>query len=144
MILFIFFARVIDMSLATMRMILVFRGRRLEGAALGFIEVTVYITALSRIVGSINNISNLIAYSSGFAAGTLVGGYIEEKLALGLLTVHVFPFPKFRRSVASARYCSHTSSPRMVESTFLRSAGPCWANWSARPCRKNEALVKVS
>lgn len=99
MILFIFFARVVDMSLSTMRMILVFRGRRLEGAALGFIEVTIYITALSRIVGSIDNLANLLAYSSGFAAGTLVGGYIEEKLALGLLTVHVFPFPKYHHQM---------------------------------------------
>ncbi len=96
LILFIFFARVIDMSLSTMRMILVFRGRRLEGAALGFIEVTVYITALSKIVGSIDNLANLMAYSSGFAAGTLVGGWIEEKLALGLLTVHIFPLPKYQ------------------------------------------------
>lgn len=94
MIAFIFFARVVDMSLATMRMILIFRGRRIEGAALGFIEVSIYITALSKIVGSINNLGNLLAYSSGFAAGTLVGSLIEEKLALGLLTVHVFPFPK--------------------------------------------------
>lgn len=99
LILFIFFARVIDMSLATMRMILVFRGRRLEGAALGFIEVTVYITALSKIVGSIDNLANLMAYSSGFAAGTLVGSFIEEKLALGLLTVHVFPFPKHEQQM---------------------------------------------
>lgn len=86
---FIFFARVCDVSLATVRTLMVVRGNRLQAAIIGFFEVIIYITALNEVVGKLNNPFNLLVYAVGFATGNYVGSLIEEKLALGLTTVQV-------------------------------------------------------
>lgn len=87
--LFIFSARICDVSLATVRMLMVMRGQRLYAALIGFFEVIVYIVALGKIFANLNNPLNLIFYAAGFATGTVVGSLIEEKLAVGTLTVQV-------------------------------------------------------
>lgn len=87
--LFIFCARICDVSLATMRMLMVVRGQRLYAAFIGFFEVIIYIVALNKIFSNLNNPINLIVYAAGFATGNFVGSLIEEKLAVGTLTVQV-------------------------------------------------------
>lgn len=85
----IFFSRVIDVSCATLRMLLLVRGKRLQAATIGFFEVIIYVIALSYIVERLSDPFSLIIYGLGFATGNLVGSYIEEKMALGYLTVQV-------------------------------------------------------
>lgn len=87
--LLIFCARVTDVSMSTIRMILTIRGKRKQAAAIGFFEVIIYVSALGMIVKNLNSWVNLVAYGSGFACGVLLGSKIEEKLALGYVTVQV-------------------------------------------------------
>ncbi len=87
--LFIFFARVVDMSLATTRTLMLVRGKGLIAACIGFFEVIIYITALNKVVGGLDNPANLLAYALGYATGNFVGSFIEDKLALGLTTVQI-------------------------------------------------------
>lgn len=87
--LFIFFARVTDVSLATMRMLMVVQGRKLLASLIGFFEVSIYVTALSKVVGNLDNPLNLLSYALGFACGTFLGITIENKIALGSLAVHI-------------------------------------------------------
>lgn len=87
--LFIFGARVVDVSLATVRMLMIVRGRRLEAAFIGFFEVMVYIWALGRVVSQLSNPVNLIVYALGFATGNYVGSLLEERLAMGYVTLQV-------------------------------------------------------
>ena len=86
---FIFLARILDVSLQTVRMILVVRGERLKAAMIGFFEVIVYVVALNVIFDNLNNIGNLMAYAFGFASGNYVGGIVEEKLAIGVQFVQI-------------------------------------------------------
>jgi uncharacterized protein YebE (UPF0316 family) len=88
---FIFFSRVIDVSMATMRMLLIVKGKRLQVAVIGFFEVIIYIVALGRVVNSLDKPINLLVYALGFAAGNYVGIYLEEKLALGYIGVQIIP-----------------------------------------------------
>ncbi len=81
--LFIFFARIIDVSLGTIRMILVIRGDRLPAAIIGFFEILVYTVALGMVVGALNDPVKLIVFCTGFALGVFIGALIEERLALG-------------------------------------------------------------
>jgi uncharacterized protein YebE (UPF0316 family) len=81
---FIFIARICDVSLQTLRMILMVRGERLKAACIGFFEVIIYVIALNIIFDNLNNIGNLLAYAFGFATGNFVGGFVEEKLAIGI------------------------------------------------------------
>jgi uncharacterized protein YebE (UPF0316 family) len=87
---FIFIARIMDVSLGTVRIISLSRGRRILAPFLGFFEVFIWIVAISQIVRNLNNIACYIAYASGFAAGNYIGLLIEEKLAIGMLAVRIF------------------------------------------------------
>lgn len=86
---FIFFARVLDMSLATTRTLLVVKGRKLEAASIGFVEAIVYVLALQKVFQTLDNPISLVIYGLGFSVGNIVGIYIEEKMAMGFLTVQV-------------------------------------------------------
>lgn len=92
--LFIFFAKVIDVSIGSMRLIILTRGRKYLAAALGFVEAIVYIFALGFVVARLDNPLNIIMYGLGFAAGNIVGSYIEERMAMGVLTVQVISLCK--------------------------------------------------
>ncbi len=87
----IFFLRIIDVSLGTIRIIMIFRGKKAHAAFIGFVEITIFIVALGTVVTNLDNLWNILAYSGGFAGGTLLGSYIEEKLALGFMTVQLIP-----------------------------------------------------
>lgn len=87
--LFIFCARVGDVSLGTIRMLMTLRGQRVQSAIIGFFEVLIFITALGQVMSHLDNYANMIAYALGFATGTLTGALLEEKLALGFVTVQV-------------------------------------------------------
>lgn len=84
-----FLLRIIDVSLGTIRTIMVVRGKRAFAPVIGFVEVTIWVVAVSQVITSIDNIWKVLAYSGGFAAGTLVGMWLEERLALGDVAVYV-------------------------------------------------------
>ncbi len=79
--LLIFYLRLVDVSLGTVRLIMIGRGRRKIAPLLGFVEVTIWVVAISQVITNLDNIFNILGYSGGFAAGTLVGMWIEDKLA---------------------------------------------------------------
>jgi uncharacterized protein YebE (UPF0316 family) len=87
----VFLARIFDVTLGTIRTILVVRGRRGWAAAAGFVEVLIYITALGWVMSSLDDPLKLVAYALGFASGTYVGMFVEEKLAIGTLSVQIIP-----------------------------------------------------
>jgi uncharacterized protein YebE (UPF0316 family) len=87
--LLIFLARLIDVSLGTLRIIFLSRGRKYLAPLLGFVEVLIWITVVSQVVGGAQNMVAYLAYAAGFAVGNYVGMLIEEKLAIGTLVVRV-------------------------------------------------------
>jgi uncharacterized protein YebE (UPF0316 family) len=99
----VFCARVLDVTLGTMRIIYVSRGKRNLAPILGFIEVFIWIAMVSQIVHSANNIIAYLAYAAGFAAGNYVGMLIEDRLALGTLIIRVFVPAQASELVANLR-----------------------------------------
>jgi uncharacterized protein YebE (UPF0316 family) len=85
----IFCARIADVSLGTVRTIAVVKGRILIASLLGFVEVLIWVIAVSNVVNSLTHPLNLIAWAAGFAVGNAVGIAIERKLALGDLVMRV-------------------------------------------------------
>ncbi|HOQ75699.1 MAG TPA: DUF2179 domain-containing protein [Thermoclostridium sp.] len=86
----IILARMIDVTLGTLRIIFVSRGSRLAAPILGFFEVLIWIVAISQIMQNLNNPLCYIAYALGFAIGNYLGIMVEEKLAIGLLVIRIF------------------------------------------------------
>ncbi len=87
--LLIFIARMSDVSLGTMRHILVARGMKKIVPFLGFLEVLIWLFAISQTMKHLDNIACYIGFASGFAMGTYVGMRIEEKLALGMQILRI-------------------------------------------------------
>lgn len=87
--LLIFFARVMDVSINTLRIMFVLNGKKKIAPILGFFEAMIWLLAIGQIFQNINNPMSYIAYAGGFAMGTFVGMTIEERLALGRVLVRV-------------------------------------------------------
>jgi uncharacterized protein YebE (UPF0316 family) len=85
----LFCLRLTDVTLGTLRILMTVRGQKLFAALIGFVEVTIFVVAISQVVRNANNFWNVIGYSGGFAAGTLVGMTIEERLALGYTVIRI-------------------------------------------------------
>lgn len=79
----IFALRVSDMSMDTVRVLFVMRGRKPLAWVLGFCQSIIYIAAISSVLTHLGNPLNIIGYGMGFATGNVVGMFIEERLALG-------------------------------------------------------------
>ena len=87
--LLIFVARILDVSIGTVRIIFVTKGLKIPSLILGFFEVIVWLLALGQIMQNLTNPIYYLAYAGGFAMGNFVGIYIEEKVAMGTLAVQI-------------------------------------------------------
>jgi uncharacterized protein YebE (UPF0316 family) len=85
----IFFARILDVSIGTIRMIFVSKGLKKVAPVLGFFEVFIWIVAIGEIMNGVNHWFYYIFYAGGFAAGTYVGIVLEEKLSVGKTLVRI-------------------------------------------------------
>jgi uncharacterized protein YebE (UPF0316 family) len=86
----IFGLRIIDVSLATLRMLLIVRGQRVVAPLIGFFEVLIWLLAAGSAIRYLGSPLHAVGYAGGFAAGNAVGLWIEERLALGLARVQTF------------------------------------------------------
>ena len=105
--LFIVIARICDVSLSTLRVAYISRGRKYSAAGFGFFEVLIWITVVSRVLVGERHVLTYIAYAFGFACGTLVGMFIEERLAVGWALVRVItqkPVTEFMQKLSAAGY----------------------------------------
>ncbi|RJP19574.1 MAG: DUF2179 domain-containing protein [Candidatus Omnitrophota bacterium] len=85
----IFCARILDVSVGTLRIVFITRGMKLVAPVLGFIEVLIWVVVVSQVIKSVNSPLNYLAYASGYATGNYVGMYIESKLALGMIIIRI-------------------------------------------------------
>jgi uncharacterized protein YebE (UPF0316 family) len=87
--LLIFLARILDVSINTVRIIYVLGGRKLTSTLLGFFESFIWLMAIRQIFEHLDNWMCYVAYPAGFAAGIFVGMMIEEKIAYGKVIVRI-------------------------------------------------------
>ncbi len=85
----IFCARICDVSMGTTRMLFVMSGMRWQAALIGFFEVMIWALAVGGVIKYLDNPIALVAYGGGFATGTLVGMWVENRIGVGYRTVRV-------------------------------------------------------
>lgn len=88
--LIIFFLRLADQSLGTMRTLLVSKNKPIYAALIGLVESAIWIIAISKVINNIVDPWLIGSYAAGFAAGTIVGSYIERIVGVGNIVVRVF------------------------------------------------------
>ena len=76
-------ARIVDVTLDTIRTVAIVQGRRMFSASLGFFQAVVYISAIAKVLLNIDHPIYVLAYGLGFASGTFLGITIETRLAFG-------------------------------------------------------------
>jgi uncharacterized protein YebE (UPF0316 family) len=88
--LIIFTLRLADQSLGTMRALLVSKNKPIYAAVIGLVESAIWIVAISQVIKDIDDPILIGAYATGFAAGTILGTYIERIVGVGNIVVRVF------------------------------------------------------
>ncbi|OIJ15628.1 hypothetical protein BKP35_01140 [Anaerobacillus arseniciselenatis] len=83
----IFFAQLLLVPILTMRTILVVKGMKKQACGIGMLEGFIYVFAIGLVFSDLSNYMNIIAYAAGFGTGVYLGGTLEEKLAIGYVTV---------------------------------------------------------
>lgn len=87
--LLIFLVRIVDVSLSTVRSLMVMRGQKTIAPAVAFFESLLWVFAVGTAIQNLDSPWHVLGYAAGFATGNLVGLWIEEKLAIGLATVRI-------------------------------------------------------
>lgn len=86
--LIIFVAKAIEVTLTTLRIILVNRGFRTLGTALALVEITLWVFVAGNVISDLNAIKGAM-YAFGFATGVYTGSLLESKLAFGKVLVQI-------------------------------------------------------
>ncbi|WP_404357127.1 DUF5698 domain-containing protein [Cytobacillus firmus] len=126
MVAIILIINIVYVSFFTIRMILTLKGQRYLAAFISTIEVVIYVIGLGLVLDNLNEIQNLIAYAVGYGIGVIVGMKIEEKLALGYITVNVIT-KEYDRDLPKA----------------LREKGYGVTNWAANGLEGNRMALQI-
>lgn len=137
---FIFFARITDVSIGTMRLICVTRGRKTLAVVLGFLEVTVWILAISSVFSRLDHWVNIVAYAGGFATGNAVGMWIERMLAMGVQVVLLISRGSAHAVAERLRFAG------MIVTTFIGAGrhGPVSLCLAIVPRRKTASVIRMA
>ncbi|MFA7249991.1 MAG: DUF5698 domain-containing protein [Dehalococcoidia bacterium] len=99
----ILLAKIIELTLSTVRTIFVVSGMSTRGAIVGFLEITFGVVAMGLVVGHLTNPLAIAGYAAGFSIGIIVGARVEEALALGYRIVLIVNIDATREASALLR-----------------------------------------
>ncbi len=86
----IFLAKIVEISIMTVRTVMMTKGEKLYASILGAIEISIWLYLMSTILTNIQSDPyQLVAYALGFGCGIYLGSTLEEKIGVGLITIHV-------------------------------------------------------
>ena len=126
MMLSIFSINIVYVSFFTVRMIMTLKGYRYLAALLSTVEVVIYVVGLGLVLDNLNEIQNLVAYAIGYGTGVIIGTKIEEKMALGYITVNVI-----------------TTEENRILPRLLREKGYGVTDWEANGLEGNRKAMQI-
>ena len=86
----IFFGRVIDVSLGTLRIIFVSKGEKYKAPLIGFVEVFIWVVIISQILSRANDMVAYLSYAAGYASGNYIGILLENRIAYGIVLCRIY------------------------------------------------------
>jgi len=86
----IFFGRICDVTLGTLRIIFISKGERKKAPIVGFFEVLIWLVIISQVFTHANSPLAYLAFAAGFAAGNYIGIYVENKIAFGFVLLRIY------------------------------------------------------
>ncbi|GIV32930.1 MAG: UPF0316 protein [Chitinophagales bacterium] len=104
----IFIARIFDVSISTLRIMYTINERQMLASLLGFVEVLIWLVAVSQALKHLSTPAAYVAFAGGFATGTYVGMVIEKRLAAGIVLIRIITVKKDSDAlVAHLRNCGY-------------------------------------
>ena len=86
----IFLCKIIEVSFATVRMVLITKGEKTKGSFMAFFEITIWLVVSANVLtGLATDPMKGVMYALGYVVGNYLGSIIEEKIALGIVTVTI-------------------------------------------------------
>ncbi|MDD3045963.1 MAG: DUF2179 domain-containing protein [Candidatus Delongbacteria bacterium] len=82
-------ARIVDVSIGTIKIIFISKGYKFMAPILAFFEIIIWLGAIGQVMKNLDNVGNMIGYAVGFAMGNFVGMVIENRIALGNVVLRV-------------------------------------------------------
>ena len=123
--LLIFGLRLTDVPIGTLKTVLMVRGVRTWATLLGLLEVTIWITAMGRVMGHLDNPWNIAGYALGYSVGTWLGMWIENRLAFGSVEVHTISLTKSTQVAETIRAAGYGKCCRLLTRTMTANHFPC-------------------
>jgi uncharacterized protein YebE (UPF0316 family) len=111
--LFIFLARICDVSMETIRVIYISRGIKFLAPIIAFFEIVIWLLAMEVIMNDLSNVANFIAFALGFATGTYVGLVIEERLSIGMVILRIITTEESEGLITSFLAAEHCGVTRL-------------------------------
>ena len=113
--LFVFVMRLTDMSLDTLRLLFMMRGRKLISGLIGATQAAVFILAVSQVLKGPLNFWTVLGYAAGFGCGVMVGMLAEERMAIGYAMFRIYS-PSRGAAIAKAlRDSGHAATEFMAQ-----------------------------
>lgn len=122
--LLIFVARIIDVTIGTIRIVMVSKGQKFWAPLLGFFEMLVWLLAISRIFENLDNWVCYFAFAAGFGMGNFIGLRIEEKLAMGIVKIQII---------------TNTNAARLIEN--MKEAGYGITHHAAKGATEEVSII---
>lgn len=135
----IFFLRIADVSIGTLRIGFLVRGRPLVAGILSFIESLVWLAAAAQVLANLDSPVKFIAYAGGYATGTMLGVNIERWIAVGDVIMRIVApvaSPSTAPALRSAGYV-------VTEMNAEGRDGHVRVIFSVLPRRKLAAVLKL-
>jgi len=81
--LLIFALRITDVSIGTLRITFLVRGKRGVAGVLSFFESLIWLVAAAQVLSNLDSPLKFVAYAGGYATGTMLGVSVERWIAVG-------------------------------------------------------------
>ena len=85
----VFLLRIVDVSLYTMRLMMVMRGRKALAFVFAFFQSLGFVVAMKLVFSDLGNWGKVAGYSAGFATGLIIGMALENRLAVGYTRLRI-------------------------------------------------------
>ena len=112
----VFFGRICDVTLGTLRIIFVSKGERKKAPVVGFFEVFIWVFIISQIFSHTNSWIAYLAYAGGYAVGNFIGILVENKIAFGFVLLRIY-------TKNDGQYLSHLLHKNNFGSTCFKGKG---------------------
>jgi uncharacterized protein YebE (UPF0316 family) len=137
--LLVFLAEMCVVTIGTIRVIFISRGRKLLAPLLGFFEVGIWLFAIGQIMKNLNDIGCYIGFAAGFTLGNFLGVFIETKLALGTLMVRIITHRDARELIDMLRAAQYG----LTSIDALGATGPVKIIFTVIQRRQRTAIVEL-